>query len=82
MTDSVQQCLCGFVSAHQHQLQVHVTFDQEAFGHQADPDHATQHATTAGLSVYREKIKHIHNLDANIPSILYICLSWKNTLKE
>ena len=51
VTDSVQQCLCGFVFAHEHQLQVHVAFNQEAFGHEADPHHATQHATAAGLLV-------------------------------
>jgi len=55
VTDSVQQCLCGFVSAHQHQLQVHVSFDQEAFGHESDPHHSTEHATAAGLSVFKDK---------------------------
>lgn len=60
MTDSVQQCLRGFVSAHQHKLQVHVSFDQEAFGHQANPHHATQHAAAAAaaaarLSVFKER---------------------------
>lgn len=55
VTDSVQQRLCGFVFAQQHQLQVHVAFDQEAFGHEADPHHSAQRGAAAGLSVVKRK---------------------------
>lgn len=41
VTDGAEQCLGGFLSAHEHQLQVHVIFNQEAFGHQTDPHHST-----------------------------------------
>lgn len=41
--DGVQQQFGGFLPAHQHQFQVHVPFDQQAFGHQADTCHPTQH---------------------------------------
>ncbi len=72
MTDSVQQCLCGFVSTHQYELQVHVAFDQEAFGHQADPHHSTQHDATAGLSVLKEKLK-----DRITPQFSHIAFFYK-----
>ena len=41
--DGEQQQLGGFLSAHQHQLQVQVSFDQEALRHQADTRHPAQH---------------------------------------
>lgn len=41
--DGVQQQFGGFLPAHQHQFQVHVPFDQQAFGHQTDTCHPAQH---------------------------------------
>lgn len=55
LTDGVQQRCCGLVSAHQHQLQVHVAFDQEPFGHETDPHHSTQQPSAAGLSVSQKQ---------------------------
>lgn len=55
LTDCVQQCCCGLVSAHQHQVQVHVAFDQKPFGHETNPHHSTQQPTAAGLPVFKHK---------------------------
>ncbi|TNN40916.1 hypothetical protein EYF80_048908 [Liparis tanakae] len=52
---SVSFCQVSNEHNEKHQLQVHVSFDQEAFGHESDPHHAAEHATAAGLSVLKEK---------------------------
>lgn len=44
--DGVEQQFGGFLPAHQHQFQVHVPFDEQAFGHQADTRHTAQHWCT------------------------------------
>lgn len=40
--DGVQQQFGGLLLAHEHQLQVHVPFDQKAFGHQTDTRHPAE----------------------------------------
>ncbi len=50
VTDGGQQSLSGLLSAHEHQLQIHVIFNQEAFGHQTDPYDATQHPSFTGTA--------------------------------
>ena len=47
-TDGVQQHLGGLLATHQHQLQVQVSPDQEALGHQAHAHHPAQHRALAG----------------------------------
>lgn len=46
--DGVQQQFGRFLPAHQHQFQVHVPFDQQAFGHQTDTCHPAQHRRAVG----------------------------------
>lgn len=40
--DGVQQQFGGLLLAHEHQLQIHVPFDQKAFGHQTDTRHPAE----------------------------------------
>ena len=49
LTDRVQQRLGGLVFTHEDQLQVHVVLDEQALGHQADPQHPTQRPASSGL---------------------------------
>lgn len=65
--DGVQQQFGGFLSTHQHKFQVHVPFDQQAFGHQADTGHAAQHRRpvrpegrrmTASVSRLKQEVIH------------------------
>ena len=49
LTDRVQQRLGGLVFTHEDQLQVHVVLDEQALGHQADPQYATQGPASSRL---------------------------------
>lgn len=40
--DGVEQRFGGLLPAHEHQLQIHVPFDQKAFGHQTDTRHPAE----------------------------------------